>query len=120
MNDSVLVRSFKGLTNLPRDIESVPYGQAALLQPFCQRLSFNELEDQTLRAFEFHEVIDRCNVGVIQGCQQLRFPLGTTDTFSVLRKLVRQHLDCDIATQFYVACPINVSHAARSEERDNL
>src|SRR5215470_542510 len=53
---------------------------------------------------------------MIERCQDFRFSLETTDSFSVAHKLVRQDLDCNFTLQLQIPRPIHLSHSAFPKE----
>ena len=66
------------------------------------------------------DTIDRSNVRVIECGQQPRLALEACAPRGVLRKDVREKLDRDMPSEPGVVCPIDITHAARAEERDNF
>ena len=61
----------------------------------------------------FLEAVDAADVRVIQGCEDLRFPLESREAIGIGRERLRQNLYRDVALQLRVAGPIHFAHAAR-------
>jgi hypothetical protein len=56
----------------------------------------------------------------IRGCQDLGLALEAGHAAGIRGECGGQDFDGDLAIQLCVACPVHLSHAARSDERKNL
>ena len=63
----------------------------------------------------FFEAVDRVDVGMIQRCQEFRFPLKPGKTVCVLCELRRKRPDGDFAIQLGVARTPDLAHTALSQ-----
>ena len=57
---------------------------------------------------------------MIQCREELRFTFETGETIRIGRERRRQYLQRDVTTQFRVARPIDLSHPARAEQRQDF
>jgi hypothetical protein len=57
---------------------------------------------------------------MIQRREQIRFASETRAPFGITREELGQNLEGDFSRQVAVACPIHFSHAAGTDERDDL
>ena len=82
VDDPSLVRRFQSLRDLPGDHESLLDRQRPLREPLRDRLAGDEFQNQRLDAARLLETVNRRDVRVIQGRQDLRLapeprqPLG--------------------------------------------
>ena len=58
--------------------------------------------------------------GMIQRRKQIGFASEAREPFRVTGEKLRQNLEGDISRQVAVARPINLSHAAGADQRDDL
>ena len=86
------------------------------LEPVRERISFDELQNKKARIVGLLQVIDRGNVGMVEGREHFRFALKAADPIRIACKLIRQDFDCDFALQFRVACTIDLAHSAFAEQ----
>ena len=61
-----------------------------------------------------------CDVRMIQGRKDLRFPLETSQALSILRELLGENFDGDFALQLRVDSAVNLSHPAASQLADDF
>ena len=52
---------------------------------------------------------------MVERGQHPRFALKTRQALGVVYESCRQHFDGDVASQFAVGCPIDLSHATRAQ-----
>jgi hypothetical protein len=64
-------------------------------------------------------VKDAQYVGVVQCSRSFGFQMEAVETIRIKRVRNRQHLDCNIAFEGYVAGTINLAHATTANELDN-
>ena len=67
MDDAVLVRGVEGLGDLRRDVERLRQRQRPFQQPVRERLPGQVLHDEVGRTVMRPDVVERADVGVIQG-----------------------------------------------------
>ena len=119
MNDSLLVRRFEGLRNLSGDEQHFSHGHGPLCDAISQRGTFDEFEYQRLHAVCVLKAVDVADVWMIQRGEDLRLAFETREPIRVERECLRQHLEGDIAVQHFVACPIDLAHAALANACNN-
>ena len=110
-----LVGSFEGLGNLEGECEGFFDRDGPTLQPFRQRVAFDEFEDKEPGAFVFFESVDRGDVRMVQRRQQLRFTFKPGQTLFVLGELFGESLDGDFAPELGVLGTPHLTHAALAE-----
>ena len=66
MDDPLLMRRFQGFRDLLGNGQRLINRDRPLLDPLCQRRSFNQFQDQRLLAFRFFQPVDVPDVGMVQ------------------------------------------------------
>ena len=127
MDDALLVRRFQRCGDLPGDCQGVGHWQAglspgarALSQFFSERRALDELHHEGWHSVEFFEPMDRCDMGMIQCCEQTGLAPESREPIRVRGEDRREDLDRDVATQLRIARAIDFAHAARTQEGLNL
>ena len=120
MDDALLVRGVERFGDLTRGLQCVLDWKGTGLQPICQRGALDELEDQALEPLGVFHPVDGGDVLVVERRQKFGFALEPGQTLGISQERFREDLDGDIALQSGIACPIDLSHAARSDERDDF
>ena len=120
MNDALLVRCLERVRDLARDRQGLVHRQGPGRDPLGQRLALDELQHQRLEVADLLEPIDRRDVRVIQGREDLRLALEPRQPLGVLGHRLRQDLDRDLAVELGVPRPVHLSHPARAERRQDL
>src|SRR5215469_1063520 len=62
-------------------------------------------------------MMNRDDVGVIQGSSSLSFQFETVQSLRIARPELGQHLDCHFALQLRIACAIHLAHSASANKR---
>jgi hypothetical protein len=60
------------------------------------------------------------NMRVIQRGEQVRFTFEPREPLGIVGQRFGQDFEGDVATELRVACPINLSHAARADGGEDL
>ena len=89
MNDPLLVRFLQRLGNLGGDFESFVQGNWATRDPVRQSLSGNQLENEVVRFIRLLQPIDRGDVRMVEGREDLGLSLESPQALFVLGELVR-------------------------------
>ena len=105
MDDALLVGSVECIANLRRVLKSLSDRQRTL-----EYSAFDILHDQVVRP----DIMQRANVGVIQGGYGVRFAL---ESFG---ELFVRNLDCDNAIQPCIASFVDFAHPTSAKEREDL
>ena len=117
MDDSFLVRRFKGFGNLPRDTECfLDWDGSTLSQPLGQCWTLDKFENQRVSIARLFEAIDCANTRMIEGGQRAGFLLESAHPVRIVGQGGRQYLNCDVTPQFCVVRPVDFTHSARTEQ----
>ena len=85
-----------------------------------ERRALDQLEDQRLCAGRFLEPVDCGDIGMVQRRQNLGFPFEASKAIGIRGQKRGRTLTRHFAIQSRVACAIDLSHAARTDEVENL
>ena len=95
-------------------------GIAPTLQPFGQRLTFDQFHDQEVLAVRFLHAVERGDVWMVDRREHLRFALESRDAIRIGSEGVEDDFDGDAATELAVACAIDFAHATSAEHVRDL
>src|SRR5215813_9957267 len=94
VDDSFLVRRFKGFGNLPRDTECfLDWDRSTLSQPLGQGWTLDKFENQRVSIVRLFETIDCANIRMIEGSQHAGFPLESAHPARIVRLNGWQYLN---------------------------
>jgi len=79
-----------------------------------------QFHDQVALAVVLIKRIDVDDVRVIERREQLRLALKPSHALGIIGERLRQKFESDVPSERQVACAINLAHAARTEQRDDL
>jgi hypothetical protein len=113
------VRRFERLGDLSADAQRFADGHSRAAT-HRQGLPFDQLEDERANASVLLQTVDRCDVGMVQRCEQARFALETGEAGGISGEGFRQDLDRNVASQPAVAAAINLAHTSGAETADDL
>ena len=85
-----------------------------------ERLAVDELEDEHLLTIDLFQPVDRADVRVVERRQHLRFAPEAREPFGSMGEAVRQRFQRDVTTQPCVSGPIDLSHTAGTERRQDF
>jgi hypothetical protein len=86
-----------------------------------QGLTLEQLHDNEYPAISrFSDVVDRADVGVLQGCHGLRFALEPLASSSRIAGMRHQQFDGHVSGKSLVTRPVDLAHPTRSDRRDDL
>ena len=120
MDDSLFVGRFERIGDLRRQHHSAFEGNRTAGDAVGERLAVDELEDEHLLAIDRFQPVDRADVRVIQRREHLRFTPEAREPFGIVRETVGQRFQRDVTTQPRVSGPIDLSHAAGTERRQDF
>jgi len=106
-----------GAAEVVRDGQRVAHGQRPFREAIGERHSVDELEHQRGDAIHVLETVDRADVGVIERREHARFTFEACEALRLADEEARKDLDRDVASQFGVACAVDLAHAARAQQR---
>ena len=112
MDDAAFVSRGQRVGDLSRDVDSLIERERSLPQPILERLSFHQLHDDAGGVSDLLEPVNLGDVGVVQRGQDLRLAFKPRQPIGIVREMVRQQLQGDVALQSRIAAPKDDSHAA--------
>ena len=105
MDDALLVRRLERFRDLLRDRDRFVDGNRSALQALGEVLALDQLEHEEAAAVrDSFEAVDRADVGMVEGGEELRLPLEAREALGIARHLGGQHLDRHLAVELGVAC----------------
>ena len=111
----------KGVSEGRADLEEDPHVQRAVRDSLLQGLALQQLHDNECPAIgRFADVVDRADVGVLQGGHGLRFSLESLASSSRIGGMRRQQLDGHVSGKSLVTRLVDLAHAARTNGGNDL
>ena len=120
VNDAAVMRGLQGLRDLPSDAERLGNRDPAARNEVREGRPFNELEDEGDARGALLNAVDRRDMRVIQGREQLRLPFEACEAVTRPRPLPRDDFQRDVAAQREIARAPHIPHTAAAEQRDDL
>jgi hypothetical protein len=117
VEDAVLVRLAEALGDLPRELQALELGDAALLEPLGQALAGQQLHDHVRAAVVGLAVLvhaDRRRVAQLRG--DLELAAEPDDELGVGQALAPDQLDRDLAIDLGVVGLVDDAHAALADD----
>ena len=88
--------------------------------PVLQGLTVHQLHDDEGAPLLFGQLVDRADVGVVQGRGRPRLAPEPRQRFGVFGHLIRQELERHMPTQGQILGPVDDAHAATPELLEDL
>ena len=120
MEDALRVGRFERLGDLPRDVERAWERERPSGEKLPDRLARHHLHDEELDVVGLLEAVDRGDVRVAEGGEELRLTLEPDDHLAVRGDGLRQDLQGDFTPEPRVARPPDFAHPADAQLRENL
>ena len=128
MDDSFVVRRGEGLRNLGRDVDRLSRRQRSGPQPLAQRLALEQLHDENVARRGTGRGGDRGFLRMNRGWrslddsgrEQLRLALEARSRLFTFEELFRKDLQRDHPVEPRVPGPVDLSHPARAEQREDF
>ncbi len=114
------VRLGEPVGHLVGEVEQLPGRQRPGMEHLAQRPAVDELHRDVDRRVFRPDVVDRHDVGVVEGRGRARLLLESLAPVGVGRELGRQHLDGHLAAEARVSRSVDFSHASRADGREDL
>src|SRR6266478_1902008 len=114
------MRFVQSIGDLRAVFQSLIEWQRALLKTLGERLPFDTLHHQVIRAVLLADVMERADVGMIQAGDGFRFALEALFANGIGGKLRGKNLDSDSAFQPRIPRPIHFTHPAGTERASNF
>src|SRR5437763_1964310 len=99
MDDSLLMCSFERLRDLLRDGERLVDGNRSACDAAIETLAVHEFQHEELLAVRFVQPVDRADVRMVEGGEDLRLTPESSEPLGVVRERVRQDLQRNISTE---------------------
>ena len=120
MDDASLVRRFERLRDLLRDGQRLIERNRSLRNAVGQCRPFDQLQHERPHAVRVFKPVDRGDIGVIEGGEQVRLAIEAGQAFRIAREDPRQDLDGDLSAQLRIVPAVDLAHAARAQPSLNL
>ena len=120
VNDSMLVSQVQRVRNLPRNLQRFFERNRAARDPIGECLPVDEFQHQGLCAIRLVHAVDARDVRVIERGEDFGFLLETCEPIVIGQKSFREYFQGDIAFEFRVACPVDLSHSADADQRHDF
>ena len=120
VEDPRSVRLFQRRGDLPGDRDHLERRQRTLGEDRVERASLHELHYDEMPPGHFHEVIDRADVGMVQGGRGHRLAPEPLPPLDVPSELLGQQLDRHHPLEARVPSPIDLAESPRAEELEHL
>ncbi len=95
-------------------------GKATGRDALLEGRALDQLHDQSRGAAGILDAEDRGDSGVAERCEHPRLALEAREPLGVLRQVLGQHLDRDVAAEARIPRAVHLAHAADAEGRDDL
>ena len=120
MDDAGVVRGLEAFGDLPADVERVANGERAMAQALGERLPWNELHHEEALAVVLLETVQRGDPRVVERGEHAGLTLESPQSLGVSGHLVGQELERDVPPERLVARAIDLAHAARAQQLEDL
>src|ERR1035441_2185589 len=114
MHNTFLVSCRQSLCNLQTVFIHPSLLKSPSLQTFAKCLAFEKFRNQEMHPVLRANVVDRHQVGMVQGADNAGFLLKAAQTIRVRRERLRENLNGNDTLQSSVARTVDFSHAARA------
>jgi hypothetical protein len=115
VDDAFLVRGLERIGHLLRDAQRLDERDRPPAQAIGEVLALHQLHDQRCAAAGFLETVDARDVRMTERGEDLRLAVKARHALFVVREVLGQQLQRDIAVQARVGRTEHLSHAASSE-----
>ena len=118
MDDPFLMRGFERVGDLACNQKNVGDGHASLF--VSKRDAFHQFEHEGPHAIRVLHAVDGGDVGMVERRQQACLALEARQAVRISRERGRDNLDRHVAAERGIARAIDLAHAARPKEADDL
>ena len=120
MNDPFFVGGGQPVRDLQGIVQSLADGDRSAAQALSKGLSFEQFGDHVRTTLDRANVEYRQDVGMVQGSGGECLLLKTAEAVGVKGHCLRQNLDRHFTFEARVPGAIDLAHAARAQQRNNL
>ena len=104
------VRLGQAAGDLAREVEQLLDGEASRLEPVLEGLALDQLHRDEARALVLADLVDRGDVRMVEGRRGTGLSFEAAKPPGVVRHLLGQHLDRDLAAEARVARAVDLAH----------
>ena len=115
VHDSLRVRGIQAVGDLDADLQELRNLDGLDGDAVLEGLAFEQFHRDERPAFELADVVDRADVGVIEGRCRARFPAKPLDRLRIPGNVVRKELQRDIPAEARVPRLVDHAHAAPTQ-----
>ena len=112
MNHTTAMRAFQTLADIGPVLQNLRNRKRAFGQTIGQSFTFQKFHDQVVGSILMANIVERANVGMVQGGDGSRFSVESLLGFGVLGQMVGKDFYSDGAVEASVEGAIDLSHAA--------
>ena len=120
MDDAFGVSGVQSAGDLDAEFEQAGEVHGLAGDGVFQRVAFEEFHGDERAAFEFADVVNGANVGVVQGRGGACFAAETFDGLGVLRNVVGKKFQGDVAAEAGVLGLVDDAHAATAQFTEHV
>ncbi len=118
MNDPFFVRGPETVGDLFCDRHRLVDGNRSTLQELGKIFAVDELEHQRHDTVRLFEAMDRCDVRIMERCQELRFAAESSEPRRVRGERAGQHLDRDVTVELRIPRAVDLAHSTLAERSE--
>ena len=120
VEDALGVRGLERVRDLEREADRLVDRDGSARDALLERLAGDELEDEEAQGVDLLEAVDRRDVRVIQGREDVRLAGEAREAVRVRGERVGKDLDRDVALKPRVAGPPDLAHPSGAQARQDL
>jgi hypothetical protein len=120
MHNAFVVGGGQALRDLRTILSGTPWRQLTAVKLFAQSTSIEKFRDDVVDIIVLSNVVDRKNVGMIQGGDGPRLLFKSVQSTWVTRERLRDYFYCYVAAKTRITSAVNFTHAARAKRRENF
>jgi hypothetical protein len=120
MDHARAMRAVERVGDLGAELQRLGGRDAAAREPLLERFALDQLEHEKVRVALAADVEQRTDVRMVEARDRAGLALEARAHVRLRREVLRQHLDGDVAPEPRVARPVDFSHAAGAERRNDF
>src|SRR5215831_16018595 len=120
VKDSGIVRSAQAAGEVLTPFQYFSYSHWSPIKARAKSFTLQQFRDDIGAAIALADVKDGNDVGMIKRRCGLRFDVETPQAVGLSRPVSWQDLDRDVTSKRTIACPVYLSHATRTQGRNDL
>ena len=120
MGNALGMGFLQGLRDFRPDLQNLIERQLAFAEAIGERLALEIFHDQEVHAVLRTDVVQRADVGMIQGRDRACLALHALFQFGVGGQMIGENLDGDVASEAGVAGAVHLAHSTSAQWRLNF